>query len=422
MSKNAFFSPLQSKRFSLVFSGQLLSDCGNWLDYIAIYTLLVYSWQLGPEAVAAQVVAAGLPWILLGPLISVWVDRFPMKLIFVTSDLLRAAIVICLFFTNSFWLLLILVFLKNTIATTFEASKMKAIRSFVHPDSLSQAVSLSQISVYLMKIVAPIAGGAIAAQTSSKIIFLIEGVLFFVSAILLSRLPREVSATQQSAEPSFFKELKGGIKHLGTTPTLLMGVLLISSSLFLIFLFEGLFVLWAKDQQLTEQAYGMLISAVGFGSLVGAFGGGKWTWWRNKPLLWMSGAIAISGLLVSFLGLGGILQISLPSIVWSVLAFVTGVCAAFTTVPFGYILQTETPIELIGRVSGSSNALQNVSTFTAPLLGAFLAKFFSTSIVFLGSGIGLIVLGIVVFVRIFVNLTLLSSKSREFGNSSSQER
>jgi len=405
-----FLQPLKNKRFSLLFSGQLLSDCGNWLDYIAIYTLLVYTWQLGPDAVAAQVIAAGVPWIFLGPLISVWVDRLPTKVTLVVSDILRAIIVFCLFFTTSLWLLLMLVFLKNSVATAFEPARMKTIKSVIPHQELSQAISLSQTSVYLMKIIAPIVGGVIAAQTSSSFIFLIEGVLFLISSVLLSFIPNDLNQTQSVDKPKFWKELTGGIKHLKTTSTLLMAVILVSVSLFLIFLFEGLFVLWAKEQNLSEQAYGMLISAIGLGSLVGVLGGGSWEGWKKSPLSSISSAVFISGILVTILGIGGMLSFQLPTLVWSAMAFCAGVCAAFTTVPFGYILQTETPSHLIGRVTGSSNALQNVSTFLAPLLGASLAAAFSTNFVFLGAGVGLVLLGGI------STMTVLANKSRDSSN------
>lgn len=395
------FSPLKNNKFSLILSGQLLSDFGNWLDLIVLNSILIYSWKLGPDAVAMLLIAMGVPWILLGPILGVFADRLPYKYVLVISDLLRGCIVFSLFFVTSLWLLLLLVFLKSTVATFFEPARMRAIRSVVEPDLLSQAVSLSQISVFSTKILAPVLGGAIVVIQNPPSVFLIETVLFLVSACILMFLPKGESMSkspEESDSKGFWTEFQDGFQHLRTTKILFLAVFLISASLFFMFLFEGLFALWTRDQHLSEQAYGMLVSGVGLGSLIGALGGGSFTAWKRKPIISMCVSTVITGVIVSFLGIGGIYQLELPIIIWVFLAFVAGVTGAFSTIPFAYVLQTETPADLIGRVSGTANALQNISTLVAPVLGAFLAKIFSTHLVFLGSGFSMFVLGLAVWV------------------------
>jgi predicted MFS family arabinose efflux permease len=396
MQSVSLVTPLKNKRYALILSGQFLSDFGNWFDYIALNTILVYSWGLGPEAVAAFVFAVGAPWILFGPLLGVWMDRLPSKPVLVISDLLRGLLVLGLFFAPNLWVVLPLVFLKSTVAVCFEPARIRAIRQVIEPESLSRAISLSQISVYLTKIIAPSIGGLIATAVSPSSVFLIEVGLFLVSACLLSFLPKDlmkVTSPGTSENAGFLSELKGGFQHLRTNKNLLHAVVLISSALFLVFLFEGLFSLWTNEQGLSEQAFGLLISAVGLGSFLGAIGGGQWEFWKRKPLLFISASTAFTGCLIVFIGAGGLSDVQLPLAVWLVVALLAGTSAAFSTVPFAYLLQAETPPELIGRISGTSNALQNVSTLLAPMSGAFFAGFFSISTVFLGAGLGLVLLG-----------------------------
>ena len=54
--------------------------------------------------------------------------------------------------------------------------------------------------------------------------------------------------------------------------------------------------------------------------------------------------------------------------------FVFGMLGAMATIPFGYILQSETPQALMGRVSSVYGALESAAMFAAPSIGAALAS------------------------------------------------
>jgi len=74
--KAHLFSPLKIRSFRLLFAGQIFSDLGSWLDFIALNAILVFQWKMGPGEMGVFLVIYGLPWIVCGPLLAVWTDRY----------------------------------------------------------------------------------------------------------------------------------------------------------------------------------------------------------------------------------------------------------------------------------------------------------------------------------------------------------
>jgi hypothetical protein len=74
-----------------------------------------------------------------------------------------------------------------------------------------------------------------------------------------------------------------------------------------------------------------------------------------------------------------------------------GLSAAAVFVPYGYVVQVETPPELLGRVFATAGGIQNAFILIAPPLGAVLAELWGVGFVFTAAGIALALLGLVVF-------------------------
>ena len=72
-------APLRHRSFRLLFGGQIVSDLGDWLDFLALIALIAYRWNMGSGALAALSVAVALPFAVIAPLSGVWADRLPRK-------------------------------------------------------------------------------------------------------------------------------------------------------------------------------------------------------------------------------------------------------------------------------------------------------------------------------------------------------
>lgn len=377
--------PLRAKNFRQLFIGQLLSDFANWLDFIALSVLVVYAWGHGSLALAALSICIGLPYVIMGPWMSVRLRHLPGKSLLITCDLLRAVFVLCMAWAPSLPILLILVLLKNSMSAIFDPVRQSAVKRIVDTSLLAQASSLSQMSVNLTKILGPMAGGALMAALGTSVPFYTSAVLYALSAVMLSAMPSWSGQRQQTGKPT--SGLRGAWEHLMRKPLLKAAIMYAATLFFLIFLYDGLFVLLAKEAGMDETRFGLLIGAVGAGSVAGALMAGQWQGWRQRPLAHMTTAGIASGFLIIVVGFTGMGFFHAGLALWLPLCAALGYCSAQSAVPFGYVLQMETTDDTVGPVSALANALQTSSMLIAPVLGAVMASWWSAGSVFLGVGI-----------------------------------
>lgn len=400
-SSTAIFSPLRDSNYRRLFTGQVLSDFANWLDFLALATIVVYAWGYGAWALSALSICIGLPWIIIGPVLSTRVSRLQGRTVLITCDLLRAGVVFSLIWADSLPLLFVLVFLKMCVSSVFDPVRQAGIKRLVDAPLLAEASSLSQLSVNATKIVAPLFGGVCIAAGGVTFSFWVGTGLYLLSAVIFRGLPRW-EAPGRGGKPS----ANGGLRHsfsvIASQQKLLLGIVYMSAAMFLVFLFDGLFVLFTKSLSLQEASLGVLMSAVGAGSVIGSLAAGHWTFWKENPVRSMSRNGILSGLLVAVVGIGGYGWLPSSLWFWVPLFLLLGCSGGFTAVPFGYLLQTETTEETIGPVSALSNALQSGSMLVAPLLGASLAAWLGAGGVFLIAGFVMSLLAFVFHWRISV--------------------
>ncbi|WP_316568346.1 MFS transporter [Neobacillus sp. YIM B06451] len=403
--KNNMFGVLRNKAFRSLFTAQLFSDLGNWLDFIAIQVIVAYHWNLGEEAIAAVIIVLGLPWVVIGPFASVFVERMSKKHVMIVTLLLRAVFVLGLFFSPNLYILLLFLLLKSTAGALYDPARQAMIRETVSEEELPRAVTLSQLSLNSMKIIGPALGAAIISVLGVKSPFLFEIAGFVIGTVFLFMLPASESrhaikhkGKASAGKPAFKKELAEGIRHIFKVPVLRTSVILTAAALFIIFLYDGLFIFIAKSIGFTGESFGLLVSAVGLGSVAGAIFLGNWTRWKSLPVQFMSGSALFSGFLIICIGLGGHRVFTLADWGWMIGAFMLGVLGASQSVPYGYVLQSETPSQLMARVSAAASALQTFSMLVAPAAGALLAKLISVPNVMLLAGTATTLLGACILV------------------------
>lgn len=413
MMKNNMFGVLKNNAFRSLFTAQVFSDLGNWLDFIAIQVVVAYHWGMGEEAIAAVIIVLALPWVVIGPFAGVFVERMPKKHVMIATLLLRAVFVTGLFFSPNLYILLLFLLLKSTTGALYDPARQAMIRETVDEEDLPRAVTLSQLSLNSTKIIGPALGAGIISLFGAKSPFLFEIAGFIIGAGFLFMLPASKvklsvnESKETNDKPGFKKELAEGIRHIFKVPILKISVILTAAALFIIFLYDGLFVFIAKEIGFNGESFGLLVSAVGFGSVAGSIFLGSWTRWKSLPVQFMSASALFSGLLIACIGLGGHKVFTLADWGWMTGAFLLGVLGASQSIPYGFVLQAETPGHLMARVSAAASALQTFSMLVAPAAGAMLSKAIGVPNVLLMAGAATTLLGAGV-------LTAYSTKRKAF--------
>ncbi|MCL6450169.1 MAG: MFS transporter [Acetobacteraceae bacterium] len=395
----SMLSPFRHRPFLLLFCGQVVSNAGDWLDFLALSALVAYRWNLGPGALAAVTAARMIPLAVCGPFAGVWADRLPRRTLMIWCDLVRAGLVAGLcagaWIETNLYVILVLVAFKGMASALFDPAQQGAIRALVPEEDLLAANSLSTLSLQSTKVVAPLLGGVLVAAYSPVAAFAADSASFVVSAAFLSRLPplRVGGVAGSEVRRGFWAELWGGVRYVFSRRALALAVSAMAAGVFLMFLYDSFLPLLTKSAGIGESGFGLVVGSIALGGILGAMAAGQWGKGAN-PLRLMVVCSVSAGCFVGGAGLVGLGYGVGSALAWqAALWFFTGLAGGAMQVFIAYILQVETPRELMGRVWSIANTLQNVLPFVAPGVGAALAARVGVGSVFVIGGAGYLVLG-----------------------------
>src|SRR5262249_60489646 len=89
-----FGQVLKNKQFLLLWLAQLISNFGDWLAILAVFSLIAFRYHGTSYQVAGIMIAFVIPMAVLGPVAGVFLDRWGTKRPMVSSDLIRGAILV----------------------------------------------------------------------------------------------------------------------------------------------------------------------------------------------------------------------------------------------------------------------------------------------------------------------------------------
>ncbi|GAC1040311.1 MFS transporter [Rhizobium sp. No.120] len=379
-------APVTLPKLRRLLLAQIPSDLADWLDFVALSALVAFQWQLGPIGVASLTLALALPYVVLTPVIGVLVDRADQRTLLVASNIIRAISTAAFVLAPNLVVLLVCVVIKSSADALFTPAKQAAIPLLTPPDRLLAANSLSHVINQLTKIVGPALGGVLTVFLDLQQIFLLNAVLSLVAAVILFGLPSGLRADRSGADKGKFgQEFVDGLRHIRRKPVLATAIMAMALGYFLIFLYDGLIALLVKEIGLSSALLGASVASAGAGGVIGALLLGQFFGHRD-PLQLMIGSGLVGGLLIALMGHLGRGDIEMSAVSFCGLLFATGLASAGFFVPYRVVLQKETPLELLGRVTAVGEGLSAAAMMTAPPLGAALAEFAGISAPYLISG------------------------------------
>jgi MFS family permease len=410
-----WLTPLRSQPFRRIFLAGLGSTFGDWGTLVAVIAIITFHWHRGPTALAEYTIAAALPYVAFAPIAGVIADKFSVRKTMVACDLIRCVIVLCLAEVNSLPLLLCLIIARGTLSTTFDATKQKAIKTSVPREVLLSANSLSTLSTQITRIAGPAIAGIVIAAAGYKPVFYLDAASYCISAAFLvgikfqSESGLDTSTVRNDESHRQFtpwrgrfvrtlKDASAGLSFLVSKSTLLVAVGVQAIVVFMVALFDTLAPIAIRDLGFTTVDFGVSLACVGIGIgiasyLVGEFGS------RLHPFTLISLGAGIVGICFS---LFGALVISGTSAGFAPLVplFIgMGFGAAAVIIPYSYIIQAGSPTHLLGRVAAAGTAIPTTMQLIAPAIGAAVAVALGVGVVLVVSGLGLTLLGVVLFAR-----------------------
>ncbi len=390
---------LRNPALRRLLAAQLPADFADWLDFVAIGTLLAFVWQVAPPVYALLAAAMALPYLLLGPFAGAIVDRLPIRPVLVASDLGRCIATALLFLAPNWQVLVALVALRSALDCFFTPAKQAALQALSTAADRTSANGLSQAINEASKVLSPAIGGGLLALISPSDLFLINALLSFAAALLglrLGTVPRP--AAPAGPRPGLLTDVRAGLTEAWTLPLLRLAIALSGAGFFAMFLYDTYLAPLLAQIGLTQTDLGLALSAVGAGGLVGALGFGL-ARSLPRPILWAAAGLILGGAFAVLLGMSGLAREFSGRTGLLAIFFALGLSSAMTYIPLALVLQNTVPADRIGRVTSLNEAVTTCAMSTAPFAGAVLVTLGGYALPFLVGGGVTIGLGILALAR-----------------------
>ena len=373
---------------------QIPADLSDWLDFVALFALLAFAWEEGPEALALLFVGMGLPYAIIGPLAGAVVDRADLRRALVLSNAARAAVTLALAFAPNLPILLALVVLRSSADTFFTPAKQAAIPALVPDTGLTAANALSHIINQTSKIAGPGLGGMLLLLLAPSQVFYVNAAISAVAAVLLAGLPADLRPPPTEERERLARRILQGLGAYRARPSLAAALGLMAAGFGCFALYDAQIPLLTRSLGFDETVFGVAIAAVGFGGVVGALLVGN-VGDRVGAFATMGLGAVVGGLLTAPLGLAGASRIDLQMAVFVLVFAVLGVATAAVTVPYRTVLQRTAPPGTMARVVAVGEGVTTLAMLLVPLAGALLVRQFGIGAPFLVGAIGMGLLGFV---------------------------
>lgn len=207
-----------------IIASNALLNLGIWVRNFAILLYVTDLTHNDPVYVSLISVAEFIPIFLFAIIGGTFADRWRPKRTMISCDLLSAAsifIVLLALWYGSWQMLLLSTFFSAILSQFSQPSAMKIFKQHVAPDQLQGVMALFQSLMALFMVIGPVIGTFIYQHFGIFISMSITGILFLVSALVLTRIPQDEQALEIDDQPThFIQELKEGIRYVWNNRTL----------------------------------------------------------------------------------------------------------------------------------------------------------------------------------------------------------
>ncbi|UNT54194.1 MFS transporter [Lysinibacillus capsici] len=363
-----------SKDFIIMVVGQIISILGSALLRFAL-SLFVLDITGRADLFAVLFAISSLP-VLLTPFGGAIADRFNRRNLMVLFDFVSSGIVLIFFIVlltdnhSVLWIGLVMVLL-SFISAMYTPAVMASIPLLVSEQKLEQANGIVNGVQALAGVTAPVLGGILYGMLGLKLLVIVSGLLFFITAIveMFMTIPFVKRRYDGHLVPTLIKDMKEGFTYVVKQTfilkcTLLAALLnLLLTPLFIV----GVPIILRVTMKSSDTLYGIGMGIIDFATILGALTMGYFAKKLRMHTLYIW--VLVSAFLVIPMAMSVLphaLQIGYyPS--YSLFIGCALIIAMMMTIISIYVMtlvQKETPNEQLGKVMAIMMA---VSQCMAPL-------------------------------------------------------
>ena len=270
------FPALTYRNFRYFWFGQCISLVGTWAQATAqqwlVYTLTKSALLLGLLG-AAQFG----PVMFLSLFAGVFVDRYPKKkmLLFTQTALMIQAFVLAILVWSGhivYGEVFVLAALMGLVNTLDLPTRQSFMPDLVDRKDLRSAIGLNSAIVNVARMIGPALAALLMARFGAGLLFLINGISFLpvIYGLYLIKL-KDKPPVSKKVEKNVLAEILEGLNYIRRSPALLGAILSMLAVGTFVMNFNVVIPLFAAEVLKQDvHGYGLLLSASGAGSLVGA--------------------------------------------------------------------------------------------------------------------------------------------------------
>jgi MFS family permease len=339
------FRSLRTRNFRLFFTGQVISQVGNWMTLV-VQTLLVLKITDSGIALGVLMISQYGPVLLLGPWAGLIADRSDKRRLLIVVQsmaMLQSFVLAALAFMPHpplYGLYLAALFGGITLAFDHPARRAFVVE-MVEIQDVPNAVSLNSALMTGSRIVGPALAGLALATIGFGWAFIADGVSYIAVIVAFammrtSELQRSTPAKRESGQ------IRAGFRYARSVPDIWTPLIMMAIVGTLTYNFQVVFPLFTtRDLGGSKVAFTLLFSVMSMGALVGALAAAR----RRH--------IALRTVALSSIAFGaGMAVMSVTPNIWLAypVSFLIGLASiAFLTAATGIFQINSTP-EMRGRV------------------------------------------------------------------------
>ncbi len=363
---------LKLKPVRRLWAAQVVSVFGDFLAVFAVLSYVSFNLHASAPQVTLISISFMIPFALIGPLAGVFVDRWNVKRTMIASDLIRAGLALALVFAGSLEQIYAILFLLSAVSTFFVPAQTVTLRTLVPPEGLLSANALVQQAFQVMRIISPALAGAMVAWFGASSCYYLDSLSFIFSVSMIATLviAREPVAPAKDSHPlkSVLNDLLAGMKFIFTHSTISFVILAMAAGMFAVSCFGPLIAVYVRDElRATSLAFGIINSLIGVGMIAGTLLISRFARQVSKTHLALWGLFTMGAFVVVLAAFKTIAAASVGMLG-------LGVGVIFVIVSAQTLMQGQTPMELIGRVSGSFMAVLSLAQLIGLVLSGSLAQ------------------------------------------------
>ena len=359
------FLSLRNRNFRLYFTGQLISNTGNWLTNVALVLLVL---KLTGSGLDVGLLAA----CQFGPilLLSAWAgaiadrsDKRHLLLITQTLEMTQSiALAVLAFRPHPSLAALYALSIYGGILLAFDNPLRRSfVSEMVRAEDIPNAVVLYSATVNISRIFGPALAGLLVVTLGYGWCFTIDAVTY-LAVLLCLYLMRPAELHREPPKPRMKGEVRAGVRYVLSMPALWISFVMLAAIGTLSYNFNVTFPLLVHDAlHRTDAVYTILYAVFSFGAVVGAMVVAQRALVRMRHVVFGAFALGLTMLALAFVP--GV-DTAIPAV------FLVGVATILYSTATTTMVQIEARPDMRGRVLSLQTVLLIGTTpIGGPLLG-----------------------------------------------------